>query len=393
MINNYERSTNMNRKYSEEEKRRLIERYNAGTESAASILKDTKIARSTFYGWLEQYTQNGLDENKLMFTPKNFRVLVNKAARLESIVDILKAVDCTANSLLKEKLAALEKLYGQYNVHVLCDALNVSRGTFYNHMRRNKRDNTWYAERREELKQQIQEIYDESQQRFGSGKITAVLHNREIAVSEEMVRRLMRDMGLISIRQEAKAFYEKESQKYKNHLNQQFDTNAPNEVWVSDVTYFRMKDKAYYICTIIDLFSRKAIACQVSKRNSTTLVKMTLKEAYETRSPGGKLIFHTDRGSNYRSKAVRDYLLPRGIIQSFSRAHMPYDNSVVESFFSTLKREELYRRKYRSEREFRAAVDEYIVFYNSERPHGKLQYKTPDQKELEYADNNKEIGQ
>lgn len=383
----------MNRKYSEEEKRQLLERYNAGNESVVSILAETKIARSTFYGWLKQHIQNGLDENDLAFTPKNLRMLVNKVDRLESIVDILKAVDCTANSLLKEKLVALENLYGKYNVHVLCDALNVPRGTFYNHMRRNKRDNTWYAERREELKQQVQEVYDGSQQRFGSGKITAVLQNRGLAVSPETVRKLMRDMGLISIRQEAKALYDKESQKYKNNLNQQFDTNAPNEVWVSDVTCFRMKDKAYYICTIVDLFSRRAIACKVSKRNSTTLVKMALKMACETRSPGGKLIFHTDRGSNYRSKAIRDYLSPLGITQSFSRAHMPYDNSVMESFFSTLKREELYRMKYRSEREFRVSVDEYIVFYNSKRSHGKLQYKTPDQKEREYAANGKRTEQ
>jgi len=172
-------------------------------------------------------------------------------------------------------------------------------------------------------------------------------------------------------------------------VHQQFNTNAPNEVWVSDVTYFKMKDKAYYICTIIDLFSRKAIACKVSKRNSTTLVKMALKEACETRRPRGKPIFHTDRGSSYRSKTICDYLSRLGVTQSFSRAHIPYDNSVMESFFSTLKREELYRTKYRSEREFRAAVDKYIAFYNSERPHGNLQYKTPDQKEREYAASNK----
>ncbi len=199
-----------------------------------------------------------------------------------------------------------------------------------------------------------------------------------------MVRELMRDMGLISIRQESKDYYEKESLKYKNHLNQNFDTNAPNEVWVSDITYFKSKNKAYYICVIIDLFSRMVIACKISHRNSTDLVKITFRKAYEKRQPGAGLIFHTDRGVNYKSKAMCDYLAPLKVTQSFSRAYVPYDNSVMESFFGTMKREELYRTKYRSEREFKAAVEEYIIFYNSTRPHKKLMYKTPLQYEAEY---------
>ena len=111
---------------------------------------------------------------------------------------------------------------------------------------------------------------------------------------------------------------------------------------------------------------------------------MTFRQAYQTRLPDENLIFHTDRGVNYRSKAIRDYLQALHVTQSFSRACVPYDNSVMESFFGTLKREELYRTKYRSEREFKAAVDEYIEFYNMKRPHKKLQYKTPAQKETEF---------
>ena len=106
--------------------------------------------------------------------------------------------------------------------------------------------------------------------------------------------------------------------------------------------------------------------------------------AYHDRQPVESLIFHTDRGSNYHSKTFCTLLKSLGITQSFSRAHIPYDNSVMESFFSNLKREELYRTKYRSEKEFRAAVDKYMVFYNEQRPHAKNGYKTPLKKELDY---------
>lgn len=102
-----------------------------------------------------------------------------------------------------------------------------------------------------------------------------------------------------------------------------------------------------------------------------------LIQAYESRKPAGQLLFHTDRGSNYRSYAMCSYLKELGVIQSFSKSGVPYDNSVMESFFSSLKREELYRTKYRSEVEFRAAVDAYMVFYNERRPHAKNGYKTP----------------
>lgn len=97
------------------------------------------------------------------------------------------------------------------------------------------------------------------------------------------------------------------------------------------------------------------------------------------------LIFHADRGSNYRSKTMCDYLSSLKITQSFSHAHVPYDNSVMESFFSSIKREKLYRTKYRSEADFRNSVDKYITFYNTKCPHKKLKYKIPLQKEDEYA--------
>lgn len=183
---------------------------------------------------------------------------------------------------------------------------------------------------------------------------------------------------MVSIRQSAKKLYEDEGHKYKNYLNQEFDVNNPNEVWISDVTYFKYGKNAYCICVIIDLFSRMVVGYKIGKTNSTQLVKSTFQIAYKVRQPDSSLIFHTDRSVNYSSKTMNDYMRSLHIAHSFSRAHVPYDNSVIESFFSSMKREELYRTKYRSESDFRNAVDRYIIFYNTKRPHKKLQYKTPE---------------
>ena len=360
--------------YSSEEKASAIARYLEGGESVLSISTDTGISRSSLYAWIKE-ERNTADI--VEFSLKNFRIMVNRVSRLEGIIEILQRVNCTVSSPLEAKLPAMEELYSQYSVHMLCDALQVPRGTFYNYIFRNKRDNTWYAKRREELRIRIQEIYDESNQIFGAGKIAAVMKEEGCQVSQEMVRKLMREMGLLNIRQDAKKVYEKERLSIKNHLNQQFDVTKPNEVWVSDVTYFCCKDIKYYICAIIDLYARKVVGYRVGKKNSTQLVKSTFKQAYESRKPESGLTFHTDRGSNYRSYAMCSYLRELGVVQSFSKAGVPYDNSVMESFFSSLKREELYRTKYRSETEFRAAVDKYMVFYNERRPHTKNGYKTP----------------
>ena len=113
---------------------------------------------------------------------------------------MLRAVDCTANTPLRERLLAAESLYGKYSVYVLCDALNIARGTFYNHLFRNKRGNSTYAKKREEARIQIQSVFDNNGRVFGARKIQAILSNRGYIISEKLVAELMRDMGLSSMR-------------------------------------------------------------------------------------------------------------------------------------------------------------------------------------------------
>lgn len=368
-------------KYIENEKSIIISRYKDG-EAVADLVRDTQIPRSTIYAWIQEAVAG--EPNKKTVSLKNYHILENKVARLQGIIEIMKKVGCSANDPLEVKLPAMEALQDQYSVHMLCEALDVPRGTFYNYILRNKRTHTWYSKRREELRLEIQRIYDDSRQIFGAAKVCAIMKESGIRVSREMVSELMRDMGLISIRQDSKDLYDKEQRRFKNYLNQQFTVTRPNEVWVSDVTCFRFNSKSYYICVILDLFSRMVVGYRVGKANSTQLVRSTFQMAYEERRPEEPLIFHTDRGSNYHSKTFCVLLRSLGITQSFSRAHIPYDNSVMEAFFSNLKREELYRTKYRSENEFRTAVDRYMVFYNEQRPHAKNGYKTPFKKELDF---------
>ena len=134
-------------------------------------------------------------------------MLLRRVTKLENIVSILKMVNCTVHAPLKEKLYELELLYDQYDVHTLCQALDVSRGTFYNHILRNKRGNAWFEKRREEYCVLIREVFDEYRQVLGAEKIRTILVQRGHQVSTEYVARLMREMGLSSIRTTAKQDY------------------------------------------------------------------------------------------------------------------------------------------------------------------------------------------
>lgn len=301
------------------------------------------------------------------------------------MVRILKHVRCTVDAPLPDRLMEIERLQGEYQIHPLCDALEVSRGTFYNHIKRNKRENSIYAKRREALRKQILEIDEEAGHIFGATKITALLKKSGVPVCVETVRDIMRESGLQNVRYGAKRLYEKEEDRRSgNLLNQDFNADRPDAVWAGDVTYFRLKGKEYYICVILDLFSRKVVAHKIGLRDNTHLTKSTFLLAAENRHPAPGLIFHSDQGPSYRSYTYQKCLAAYQVVRSFSRPRTPRDNAPVESFFASLKREQLYRLQYRSVREFYDSVDAYMRWYNSYRPHQNLHYKTPDAIEEEY---------
>lgn len=191
--------------YTETERKKIYELWQTN-QPVSRITELTEASRSTVYRTIKGYELKGNSESILR---KYVAKLETKIRRLEQKLEIIKQVGCSPNAPLREKLVALETLYGKYSVHLLCETMEVSRGTFYNHILRNKRDNTWYAKQREILRVEIKRVYDDSNQVFGAGKITAVLKERAYNTCEETVRRLMKDMGLVSIRQKQKLYMNK----------------------------------------------------------------------------------------------------------------------------------------------------------------------------------------
>lgn len=296
-------------RYVHKEKRNLALRYQNG-ESPQSLCAEYSISRSTLYRWAKIYCVANPGE-KRTFTIKEYDMLYRRLEKAEHIIEILKTVSCTVHADLKERLSELEQLFGQYDIHTLCEALDVDRGTFYNHMFRNKKNNVWFEKRREEYRILIREVFDEYRQILGAEKIRMILMQRGYQASTKFVAGLMKEIGLSSVRSTAKQDYLKlrEPEKKKNVLRQQFSADKPNQIWVSDVTCFKLGSQYLYTCVILDLFSRKIIAHKVSRKNSTQLITSTFKMACELRKPETGLIFHSDRGAQYTSHRFQQLLL------------------------------------------------------------------------------------
>lgn len=367
----------MPKKYGEDIKKQAVHCCESG-QPIASVCQEYKIAVSTLYRWLKEYRP--IVSQQLVYSPAEFYDISRKLLKAEHQLEIIKLSQCMDEIPLTKRIELLDHLYEhekQYSIHEICEALGVSRGTFYNHIFR-KADHSKELQEEQELMIQVQRVFDDSKQRYGADKIRATLAESGVHTSFNRVRRIMQELGLKSIRCNAKQEFKKR-QKYlkRNLLNRNFTAERPNQIWVSDITYFKITGRPIYLCVIIDLFSRRVIGFRVSRNMSTQLVTYTFRSAYEARGKPGELLFHSDRGTQYTSKTFMELLQKCGARQSFSNSGRPCDNAVAETFFATFKKEEAYRRDYTSEQDFRKSVEQYIRFYNETRPHLTLAYKTP----------------
>lgn len=288
---------------------------------------------------------------------------------------------------LQKKLATLEELYRQpdnpYSDHELCEALGVARGTFYNHIFR-RADRSKREEEQAKLMLQMQQIFDDSQQRFGAEKIRSVLAQNGVQVSTKRVSAIMQELDLQSIRSDAKQQYKKGQQYVKrNLLEKEFTVERPNLIWISNITYFRGNNYWVYLCIILDLYARSIVGYRVSRNASTNLVTTTFRNAYRERGKPKDLTFHSDRGKQYTFSTFV-HLLQKTESSSLFPPLTALMTMQLLKPFCHIKKEEAYRREYTSEQIFYKGVEQYIRFYNEVRPHRTLKYQTPQAFEVKY---------
>ena len=199
----------------------------------------------------------------------------------------------------------------------------------------------------------------------------------------------MKSGGLASIIQKKYTPYKQSKElvlERDNILEQDFSTTSINQKWVSDITYIYVQKEGWcYLASVMDLHSKKIIGYHFSKQMTTDIIVQALKNAYVSQRPKGKVILHTDLGSQYTSQDFKNLTSELNVIQSFSRKGCPYDNACIESFHSLIKREWLNRFKIRDYGHAYRLVFEYLeAFYNTKRIHSHCDYMSPNDYEELY---------
>src|SRR5215471_2872210 len=272
----------------------------------------------------------------------------------------------------------IEEHKHEFSIVVMCGVLAVSESGFYAWRKRptcqRKREDA-------HLKQEIRQVFEEHLGRYGAPRIYRELSDEGVSCSRKRVARLMQEEEIAAKRKPRRVSTTKRDDTHTvapHLLHREFTALAPNKKWVTDITYIPTKQGWLYLAVMLDLYSRMVVGWSMSGNCDEQLVERALEQALARRRPAAGLLHHSDRGSQYTSCAYQAYLQQYGLQSSMSRKGNCWDNSVMESFFGTLKDECIGETLYTSHDEARLSLFTYIeVYYNRVRRHSTLGYLSP----------------
>jgi putative transposase len=278
---------------------------------------------------------------------------------------------------MSRRHAFIEAEKGCHPARKLCRVVRVSPSAYYRFARHDvlarMRDDA-------ELSKRIRSIHTQKKGTYGAPRILDALRKQGIRTSQKRVARLMKSMGIAGCqpRRYKRTTVADPKTQLTDLVQRSFNSVEPNQLWASDITYVRTWEGWLYLAVVLDCHSRRIIGWSMANHMRTELVEAALRMAIAARNPKPGLIHHSDRGSQYTSDDYRALLESHKMRQSVSRPGNCWDNAVVESFFSTLKTELIYRHPWPTRRHATTAIVEYIeCFYNRKRSHSTLSYQTP----------------
>jgi putative transposase len=266
----------------------------------------------------------------------------------------------------------------------MCDLYGVTRAGFYAW---HKRQPSARSQGDVQLLEQVRAAHTHSRGYYGSPRVRGQLQREGVVIGRRRIARLMREAGLQGrsarlYRQPKvarRAFYA--AIPYRQETAR---TDAPDQVWVGDVTYLKVAGEWRFMATVMDRHSRRIVGWSLGDRRDAALTTQALRRAAAKRRPAPGLVFHSDRGIEYAATEFREQLCRLGMLQSMNRAGKMNDNAHIESFFHSMKCEELYGKTFENEGELRRVLSSYVAFYNRERLHSSLCYLPPAAFELRH---------
>ena len=277
------------------------------------------------------------------------------------------------------KYAFITQYKKTWPIDLMCRLLGVSRNAYYTYSKRH--DNKPPDRQHSAMLEAVKEVAEASDHSYGTRRMKRALQALGFNVSRSKARKLMREAKVtVRCRKKYKVTTNSKHKQpvYDNVLDRNFETTAPDQAYVQDITYIWTQEGWLYLATVIDLFSRRVVGWSMGARMKASLVTDALRMAIWQRRPAPGLIVHSDRGSQYASNAFRSLLAANGFIGSMSRKGDCWDNAVAESFFASLKKERVQWRSYQTRLDAQQDVLNYIsMFYNSRRLHSYLGYRSP----------------
>jgi len=277
-------------------------------------------------------------------------------------------------------------------VRMLCRALGIHPGGYYAWLHQPVSDREIEDNR---LTGKIKQYWLESGGHSGYRNIHEDLREAKVDCGRDRVLRLMRLAGLRALRgyKAPKGYYGGAVHPAApNLLDRQFEVDAPNKWWVSDITYIHTHEGFLFLAVVMDLFARNIVGWSMSSRVTEDLVLDALTMAYWRRKPSHKVMLHSDQGSQYTSNRCKKLLKALNMEASMSRRGNCHDNAVAESFFANLKKEKIRRIRYKTRADARHAMFEYIeMFYNPMRRHTHNNRVAPTVYEQRYFENQKSV--
>jgi len=265
-----------------------------------------------------------------------------------------------------------------HSVMRMCQVLGVSPSGFYAWRHRAPSARALDDAR---LLQRIEQLHEQTREAYGSERIWQALRQAGEACGRHRVRRLRCEHDIRTQRRRrylrTRSTYQREPVA-PNHLAWPFRSSACDRIWVADITYLPTQQGWLYLAVVLDMYSRRVVGWAMADRPQQELAGAALAMALAHRQPTNGTIHHSDQGVQYTCKAYRQQLAEAGLVASMSRKATPYDNAVMESFFSSLKQELTHHERFKTRDEARSKVFDYIeVFYNRQRLHSSLDYRSP----------------
>ncbi|WP_371323894.1 IS3 family transposase [Dechloromonas sp. ZY10] len=372
------------KRYPEEFKIAAVKQVTDSGHSAPDVAQRLGVSQPTLYEWIKKYSLPEPERLEQQSQSGEIRRLKAELKRVTEEGDILKKGRSVLCQRVPVRYAFIESEEVRYPVRRLCRMMSVHPSGYY----------AWKANPASERDKEdqrllglIKQSWLESGGVYGYRKIAHDLRDLGESCGKHRVYRLMRQEGL-----RAQVGYGRRSHRYGkpavvaiNQLEQKFDVEAPNQAWVTDITYIRTHEGWLYLAVVLDLFSRQVIGWSMRSRIDSELVLKALLMAVWRRNPSGPVIVHSDQGSQYSSHDWQAFLKAHGLVASMSRRGNCYDNAVAESFFQLLKRERIRRKVYLDREEATRDVFNYIeMFYNPKRRHSHANDVSPVEFEKQY---------